>query len=204
MEITFTVLTFCSWQPAHSWADSRSSVNVHWADISGRTHQPETVSQTLIRDFSSKIGKKGLLKAPKYKAFSFLPCPLSWLVMTGFFVCVFLFFLTCFLMTLWVKSTFWMICVNCTIHFYIVVQPLSRVWLPATPWTAARQASLSFTISWSLLKLVSTESEIPLHWAVPVFNVNRQPFNLYVESSMWHNSYLTPLVCTGILLLSGQ
>ena len=30
-----------------------------------------------------------------------------------------------------------------------------------TPWTAARQASLSFTISWSLLKLMSIESVIP-------------------------------------------
>ena len=39
-----------------------------------------------------------------------------------------------------------------------VVQWLGRVWLFATPWTAARQASLSFTISWSLLKLMSTES----------------------------------------------
>ena len=32
------------------------------------------------------------------------------------------------------------------------VQSLSRVWLFATPWTAARQASLSITNSWSLLK----------------------------------------------------
>ena len=31
----------------------------------------------------------------------------------------------------------------------------------ATPWTAAHQASLSFTISWSLLKLVSIESVMP-------------------------------------------
>ena len=31
----------------------------------------------------------------------------------------------------------------------------------ATPWTAARQASLSFTISWSLLKLMSMESMMP-------------------------------------------
>ena len=30
-----------------------------------------------------------------------------------------------------------------------------------TPWTAAHQASLSFTISWSLLKLMSIESGIP-------------------------------------------
>ena len=31
----------------------------------------------------------------------------------------------------------------------------------ATPWTAAHQASLSFTISWSLLKLMSIESVMP-------------------------------------------
>ena len=31
----------------------------------------------------------------------------------------------------------------------------------ATPWTAARQAFLSFTISWSLLKLTSIESVMP-------------------------------------------
>ena len=39
----------------------------------------------------------------------------------------------------------------------IVVQLLSRVWL-CNPWTAAHHPSLSFTISWSLLKLVSIES----------------------------------------------
>ena len=38
------------------------------------------------------------------------------------------------------------------------VQSLSRVWLFATPWTAARQASLSITNSGSLLKLMSIES----------------------------------------------
>ena len=36
-------------------------------------------------------------------------------------------------------------------------QPLSRVWLSAIAWTAACQASLSFTISWSLLKRMSIE-----------------------------------------------
>ena len=40
------------------------------------------------------------------------------------------------------------------------VQPLSRVWLLATPWTAERQASLSITNSRSLLKLMSIESVI--------------------------------------------
>ena len=38
------------------------------------------------------------------------------------------------------------------------VQLLSCVRLFETPWTAARQASLSFTNSWSLLKLMSIES----------------------------------------------
>ena len=38
------------------------------------------------------------------------------------------------------------------------VQSLSRVRLFATPWTAAGQASLSFTISQNLLKLISIES----------------------------------------------
>ena len=37
----------------------------------------------------------------------------------------------------------------------VVVQSLSCVQLFATSWPAARQASLSFTISWSLLKLMS-------------------------------------------------
>ena len=41
------------------------------------------------------------------------------------------------------------------------IQPLSHVWLFATPWTAACQAFLSFTISWSLLKLISIESVKP-------------------------------------------
>ena len=38
---------------------------------------------------------------------------------------------------------------------------LSCVQLNATPWTAACQASLSITISWSLLKLMSIESVMP-------------------------------------------
>ena len=41
------------------------------------------------------------------------------------------------------------------------VQLLSRVRLFVTPWTAACQASLSITNSWSLLKLMSIESVMP-------------------------------------------
>ena len=41
------------------------------------------------------------------------------------------------------------------------VQSLSRVQLFATPWTTARQASLSITNSWSLPKRMSVESVMP-------------------------------------------
>ena len=41
------------------------------------------------------------------------------------------------------------------------VQSLSHVWLFATPWIAAHQASLSITNSWSLPKLLSVESVMP-------------------------------------------
>ena len=44
---------------------------------------------------------------------------------------------------------------------FVVVQSLSCVLLFATPWTAAPQASLSFTIFQSLLNLMSIESVIP-------------------------------------------
>ena len=46
-------------------------------------------------------------------------------------------------------------------HLVVVVQSLSHVWLFATPWTAARQASLSFTVSQSVLKLMSIKSVMP-------------------------------------------
>ena len=41
---------------------------------------------------------------------------------------------------------------------YCVVQSLRHVQLFAAPWMAAHQAPLSFTVSWSLLKLTSIES----------------------------------------------
>ena len=49
------------------------------------------------------------------------------------------------------------------IDFFIIVvaQSLSHVQLSATSWTAAHKASLSFTISQSLLKLMSIQSVTP-------------------------------------------
>ena len=66
------------------------------------------------------------------------------------------------------------LCIYTDIHTYVYpyvyicvyvyissVQSLSRVQLFATPWTAARQASLSITNSWSLVKLMSIELVMP-------------------------------------------
>ena len=47
---------------------------------------------------------------------------------------------------------------------WVVVQLLSHVRLFATPWTAAWQTSLSFTVSRSLLKLMSIESVMDPAW----------------------------------------
>ena len=48
-----------------------------------------------------------------------------------------------------------------SLHKFSSVQSLSHVRLFVTPWTATHQASLSFTDSWSLLKLMSIESVMP-------------------------------------------
>ena len=45
-----------------------------------------------------------------------------------------------------------------SIFVIVIVQLLSQVRLFATPWTVAHQPSLSFSIFWSLLKLMSIES----------------------------------------------
>ena len=45
--------------------------------------------------------------------------------------------------------------------FFILVQLLSHVQLFVTSWTTAHQASLFFTVSWSLLKLMSIELMMP-------------------------------------------
>ena len=52
-------------------------------------------------------------------------------------------------------------CVCVCVYICFVVQLLSHVQIFVTPWTAARQASLSNPNSWSLLKLMSIESVMP-------------------------------------------
>jgi len=53
------------------------------------------------------------------------------------------------------------------VHFSSVQVTLSRVRLFATPWTAARQASLSVINSQSLLKLMSIKSVMPSNHLIP-------------------------------------
>ena len=66
-----------------------------------------------------------------------------------------------------------------TFNSRLLVQSFSRVRLFVTPWTAARQASLSITNSWSLLKLVSIESVMPSNHLIlcstasPTFNFSQ-------------------------------
>ena len=54
---------------------------------------------------------------------------------------------------------------------------MNRVWLFVTPWTAAHQASLSITNSWSLLKLIS----IKLWWH-PTISFSVIPFSSCLQS----------------------
>ena len=61
-------------------------------------------------------------------------------------------------------------------------QSISHVWLFATPWTAACQASLSFTISRSLLKLMSTELVMLSNHLAPAIYSSQQTFTFH---SVW-------------------
>ena len=68
------------------------------------------------------------------------------------------------------------------------VQSLSRVGLLATSWTAARHASLSFTISHSLLKLMSVGDAIqPSH---PLWSPSPPAFNLSQHQGLSNESVL--------------
>ena len=82
------------------------------------------------------------------------------------------------------------------------VQLLSCVQLFATPWTAAHQASLSITNSWSLLKLISTESVMPSNHLIlchpllllptifPSINVFSNESALHIRwPKCWHFSF---------------
>ena len=50
------------------------------------------------------------------------------------------------------------LCVHICVYIHFIVQSLSHIQLYATSWTAAHQASLTFTNSWSLRKLIALKS----------------------------------------------
>ena len=76
----------------------------------------------------------------------------------------------------------------------------------ATPWMAARQASLSFTISWSLLKVMSIESTMPSNHLIlccPLLLCPQTPIcytdNLVLASSSLVNKSSMPPSCSFLL-----
>ena len=66
----------------------------------------------------------------------------------------------------------------------VVVQSLNNVRLFVTPWTAVFQASMSFAISWSLLKLMSIELVMPSNHLISVI-----PFSSSLQSSSASRSF---------------
>ena len=109
-----------------------------------------------------------------------------------------------------------------TQSFVVVVQLLSCVWLFATLWTAVYQASLSFTISQSSLRLMSPESVMPSNHLIlchpllllpsifPSIRVFSNELNLCIRwSKYWSFTFsisfrysgLIPLGLTGLIYL---
>ena len=75
----------------------------------------------------------------------------------------------------WLLSVFWS-----PVIYLLVAQSLTCIQHFAIPWTAGLQASLSLTISWSLLKLMSIESVIPSNYLISVI-----PFSSSWRSWWW-------------------
>ena len=70
----------------------------------------------------------------------------------------------------------------------IIVQSPSRVQLFVTPWSAAQQAFLSFTISWGLFKLMSFESVMPSNHLILC-----HPLLLLKMLEMWYKTIFKPI-----------
>ena len=76
---------------------------------------------------------------------------------------------------------------DCFYLIVVLVQSLSPVWLFVTPRNAACQASLSFTISLSSLKLISIESVMPSNDFIPC-----------------HSLFLLPSMFPSIMVFSNE
>ena len=69
---------------------------------------------------------------------------------------------------------------------------LSHVQLLVTPWTAARQASLSITNPWSLLKLMSIESVMPSNHLILCRPLSSRLQSFPVSASFQMSQFFTP------------
>ena len=136
--------------------------------------------------------------------------------------------LSCYLLVVWVVGSYllslWESSVKGDNSIYFlenVVQSLSHVWLFATPWTTACQASLLFTVSWSLIKLMSIESVMPYprryvrlklfticeklitvhawskyhvniyYYFSPRFTLNETETSLWIQLHFWFSNYVS-------------
>ena len=82
----------------------------------------------------------------------------------------------------------WINCMVCNSVQLTSVQSLSRARLFATPWIAARQASLSITNSWSSLRLTSIQSVMPSSQLIlgrPLLLLPPIPPSIKVFSNEW-------------------
>ena len=85
------------------------------------------------------------------------------------------------------RDTFLSFLNNLNQHQFSSVQSLSCVWLFVTLWIAARQASLSISNSWSLIKLMSIESVMPSNHLI-----------------LCHPLLLLPPICPSIRVFSSE
>ena len=77
--------------------------------------------------------------------------------------------------------------------YYLLLVKLSHVWLFVTPWTAACQPSLSFTVSWSLLKL-TFESRMSIELMMPSNHLSLcHPLLLMPSTLPWKASGSFPM-----------
>ena len=76
----------------------------------------------------------------------------------------------------------------------------------ATPWTAAHQASLSFTISWSLLRLMSIESMMPSNHLILCHSPSSSILSLFsirvFSSELEYHCFLLNLTYSHMILPS--
>ena len=72
----------------------------------------------------------------------------------------------------------------CATSVVVVVQLLSHVQLFVIPWTIAHQASLSFSIVWSLFKLMSIECDA-IQSSYPLLSPSAVAFNLSQHQSLF-------------------